>query len=147
MWRDFQNLVETLRHYRVMSPDRAVRRQVNEYLRLRPYLPVDDWCQRCWLPPAGSQPIMPTLTRFLYLQLGEYSGLRMGHTRPGDRLQEDLCFPLVCWFDWGLALCEDVHQTFGVDITDSFDERNYDTLADLVGYLDSQIKTKGVSSA
>lgn len=147
MWRDFQNLVQTLRHYRVMSPDRAVRRQVNETLKLRPYLPLEDWCQRCWIPPAVPYKIMPPLTQFLYVQLGEYSGLQMGYTRPGDRLQEDLCFPLVCWFDWGLMLCEDVYQTFEVDISDSFDERNYVTLGDLVGYLDGEIKTKGASSA
>ncbi|PSN18110.1 hypothetical protein C7271_14255 [filamentous cyanobacterium CCP5] len=147
MWRDFQNLMQTLKHYRVMSPDRAIRGQVNELLKARPLLTVEEWRRRCWSPPTVSEPISPALTRFLYRQLGEYSGLRIGCTRPSDRLLEDLHFPLVCWFDWGLVLREDVNAAFGIDITDSFDERNYVTLADLVIYLDDQIKAHRPPSA
>lgn len=147
MWRDFQNLVQTVKNYQVMGPDQALRRQVNRNLRSRPYLSIDDWCQWCWMPPAAATPASPLLTRFLYVKLGDYSGLSMGHTRPEDRLLEDLYFPIVCWFDWGLTLCDDIYQTFDVDLTDSFDERDYVTLADLVGYLENQLKAAGTFEA
>jgi hypothetical protein len=83
------------------------------------------------------------LIEFVYNRLGAYSGLEVGSIHPKDRLVDDLRFPAVCWFDWGLNLCEDFQATFGVDISDTFDETRLVTCADLMEFLEQQLRTSG----
>jgi hypothetical protein len=75
------------------------------------------------------------LIEFLYTHLQEYTGLEVGRLQPSDRLVDDLQFPSICWFDWGLTLCTDFYDAFGVDISDQFDEGCLETCADLVDFL------------
>lgn len=140
MWRPFRNFVSNLQTYRFLSPDLAMRQQVNQQLRSRPCLTAQEWFIRYWTPPAVPRALPQTLIEFVYQHLADYSGLKMGRIWPSDCLQEDLQFALVCWFDWGLNLCEDFERSFGVDITDTFDETNLITLADLVHYLHQQLQ-------
>lgn len=146
MWRNLSNCFETLKHYPVMSPNWTLRQHVNGWLRNRPYLNATDWYRYYWSPWGKFPGTNRELVLFIYKRLETYSGLVMGCTRPSDRLFEDLRIPLVCWFDWGLTLCDDLHQRFGIDITDSFDERCYETLADLIQYLNIQL-SPGAPSA
>lgn len=139
MWRTFRNLVQSLQTYPLLSPDLKVREQVNQQLRLRACLTAEAWYIRHWTPPAVPKAFPQPLIDFVYRALGEYSGLVIGRVYPQDRLLEDLKFPLVCWFDWGLRLCEDFQAHFGVDITDSFDETRLITVSDLVFYLRQQL--------
>lgn len=140
MWQPLKNLVNSLQTYNVLSPDLMVRKQVNEWLQKRPCLTVNDWFLAYWTPPAVTQGYPRALIHFAYQYLGQYSGLAMGRLYPQDRLLEDLKFPLVCWFDWGITLCEDFYTSFGVDISEHFDETQYDTLADLMHFLSQQLR-------
>jgi hypothetical protein len=135
MWQPFKNFVSSLQTYQFLSPDLAVRQQVNRQLRSRPCLSCEAWFIRYWTPPAVTQALPPDLVEFTFHRLAEYSGLSLGQVQPQDRLLEDLQFPLVCWFDWGLTLCADFEQHFGIDITPRFDETQLITVADLVEYL------------
>ncbi|MBD2259251.1 hypothetical protein [Pseudanabaena sp. FACHB-2040] len=135
MWQPFRNFVSSLQTYHLLSPDLAVRQQVNRQLRSRPCLSCQEWFIRYWTPPAVPEALPSDLVEFTFNRLAAYSGLRLGQVQPQDRLLEDLQFPLVCWFDWGLNLCGDFEQRFGIDITDSFDETSLITVADLVEYL------------
>lgn len=137
MWQLFKQFVGNLQSYPYLSPDLTVRRQVEQQLRSRPCLDLSAWRSQYWQRPIlpAAPPPSPALIEFVYRQLATYSGLPMGRVRPSDRLQEDLCFAQVCWFDWGLTLCDEFEQSFGIDITDSFDETQLSTLADLVSYL------------
>lgn len=144
MWRPFRNLVNNLQTYRFLSPDLAVRRQVNQQLRSRPCLTPEQWLAQYWTPPVATETFSLALIRFTYECLTDYSGLTVGRFHPTDRLLEDLQFPLVCWFDWGLNLCEDFQQAFNIDITDSFDETSLVTVADLVVYLHQQLQSQDV---
>jgi hypothetical protein len=58
---------------------------------------------------------------------------------PSDRLEEDLRWTAVCWFDWQLHLCEDVWQAFGVDLSDRLDQIEAGTVADLLVFLQQQV--------
>lgn len=139
MWRTFRNFVNHLQTYPLLSPDLAARKQVNQWLRARPCLTVEGWLQRYWVPPTIPKALPSPLIEFVYQHLTEYSGLAIGRVYPSDRLVEDLKFPLVCWFDWGLTLCDDFQTCFGIDITDTFDETAFITIADLVYYLNDQM--------
>jgi hypothetical protein len=79
------------------------------------------------------------LLAFIYTYFQQSSGIDFSRVRPQDRLIEDLQFPLVCWFDWPLAFCDDFSQHFGVDISEGFDEACFITLADLIIFLDRQM--------
>lgn len=139
MWRQFKNLVTHLQTYPALSPDLAERQAVNRHLKSRPKLSVQSWYIQHWTPPVVPRPLSEPLIEFAYKHLKTYSGLEMGRVRPQDRLVEDLQFPLVCWFDWGPTLCEDFFQQFGIDITDTFDETQFVTVADLIHYLEQQL--------
>ncbi|HEY9878823.1 MAG TPA: hypothetical protein V6D29_10230 [Leptolyngbyaceae cyanobacterium] len=140
MWQTFRNFVSNLQTYQFLSPDLAVRHQVNRQLRSRPCLTAEEWYIRYWTPPAVTVNPPQDLIEFTYERLSHYSGLTMGRVHPSDRLEEDLRFPLVCWFDWGLTLCTDFEQAFGIDITDTFDETLLITIADVVNYLHGQLQ-------
>lgn len=113
-----------------------LRRKVNRSLRQRPYLDPDQWFKAFW----ESRAISSKTAMFVYRHLAKYSGLQFGRVLPEDRLEEDLCWTGVCWFDWEFALCEDIEHQFGFDISDCFYDQTIFTVADLVTFLDEQIE-------
>jgi hypothetical protein len=114
-----------------------MREQVNQWLSSRPCLTCEDWFHRHWASPSLGMP--KALVEFIYDRLSTYSGLTVGCINPTDRLLEDLHFPAVCWFDWGLTLCDDFYHAFGIDILDDFDETQFTTCADLMTFLQTHL--------
>lgn len=139
MWQTLQNILKTLRAYPELSPDMGLRYQVKRWLRSRPDLTIEQWYHQFWQAPQGTSAISKPLVQFLYTHLKKHTGLNAGQIRPSDRLVEDLKFPLICWFDWPIALCDDVYTEFGVDIVDRFDESQLSTIEDLARFLDAEI--------
>ncbi|MGB5975615.1 MAG: hypothetical protein WBG38_19975 [Nodosilinea sp.] len=137
-----KNFVNSLTTYMALSPDMVARQRVNQWLRSRPCLTCDEWFRYYWTPPAVARPLPKALSDFAFNQLAAYSGLEIGRVRPADRLVEDLAFPAVCWFDWSITLCEGVHATFGLDISECFDETQFLTVADLVTFLAQQLEAE-----
>jgi hypothetical protein len=131
MWHRFKNLVISLKTYNALSPDLKVRRQVNQMLRQRPVMSCDQWFESFYQP----QGILYSVASFAYKRLPNYSGLEFGRVLPTDRLNEDLHWTQVCWFDWELNLYDDFGQTFGVDISGCLDEFNLETVKDLLLFL------------
>lgn len=130
------NWFSSVSAYSDMSPDLTIRRQVNERMkaRTRRALSPTEWGQ-LFSPPAGTRPVLS----FVYQYFGQYSGIEFGRVRPGDHLNCDLHFPLVCWFDWSLTFCEDFFQQFHLDLSDRFDEASFETIGELVSFLIEQI--------
>ena len=143
IWRPLNNLVNSLKTYHLLSPDSKARREVNQWLAPRPRLSCHEWFLTYWATPKGGPSLPQPLVEFIYSRLENYSGLRVGRIRPEDRLVADLRFPAVCWFDWGLSLCEDFQKVFGVDIADTFDETQLETCADLIYFLNHKLKSCG----
>lgn len=141
MWQKLNNLIASLRSYPSLSPDIALRRQINRQLkhRHRPALSAEAWYYTYWQHYPTPQPFSKDLVLFVYSRLQDYSGIELGRVHPRDRLQEDLKFPLVCWFDWALAFCDDFCLTFGTDISDDFNEETFTTLADLMLFLQQNV--------
>ncbi|MEM8805997.1 MAG: hypothetical protein AAGF01_08215 [Cyanobacteria bacterium P01_G01_bin.38] len=138
MWRQLKNTLNSVRTYPDLSPDLQVRRQVNRRLRSqRPALKSEDWYSEFRLMTHCDQRLLD----FLHSRLQRYSGLNFSRVRPSDHLVDDLQFPLVCWFDWAWKLCEDVERVFGVDISEDFDETQFDTVKDLLVFLDRRVST------
>ena len=129
------NLVNSLITYGWLSPNLAIQRRLSHWLLTRPYLSCDQWFNRYWNQPGLARAYSRELIQFLYTHLQEYTGLEVGRLQPSDRLVDDLQFPSICWFDWGLTLCTDFYDAFGVDISDQFDEGCLETCADLVDFL------------
>ncbi len=146
IWRPLNNLVKSLKTYRILSPDPAARQAVNQWLTARPCLSCHEWYLIHWTPPAAPQSLPKPLVEFIYDRLSDYSGLEVGCIEPSDHLVHDLQFPAVCWFDWGLSLCEDFYLTFGTDISDTFDESQFETCADLLYFLGRQLELPGKAS-
>ncbi len=136
MWRDLQNLLYGLNTYFDLSPDLKLRRQINGRLEQRSHLSAQDWFRVLWQPQAVSAKV----AHFAYTYLEEYSGLTFAKVRPTDRLNEDLRFPEVCWFDWHLHLCEDFYEQFGVDISDRLDLDTLITVKDLLLFLHQELQ-------
>jgi hypothetical protein len=143
IWRPLNNLVKSLKTYRLLSPDPSARQQVNQWLASRPCLNCEEWFMFHWTPPAVGEAFPKPLIEFVYHRLHDYSGLRVGCICPGDRLLDDLRFPAVCWFDWGLTLCDDFQTSFGTDISETFDESQFVTCADLIHFLRQELKAQG----
>lgn len=125
-----------------LSPDMVARQRVNQWLRSRRCLTCVEWYIYHWTPPAVLRPLPETLIDFVYQQLHAYSGLEIGCILPSDHLVDDLAFPAVCWFDWSITLCEDFYDTFGLDISEYFDETQLFTCADLVNFLNQQLEQR-----
>lgn len=127
------NFISSVQAYADMSPDLSIRREVNSWMmrRDRAALSLTQWSE-CF---GGG--IHPVLT-FVYETFGEYSGLDFSRVRPNDSLNSQLHFPLICWFDWTITFCEDFYQAFDVDLSDRFDEANFDTIGELVAFLVEQ---------
>lgn len=139
MWQRFNNLISSLQTYDALSPDLKLRHQVNRALRQRPVLSLDEWFELV-AAPAG---ISYSVAAFTYEHLARYSGLEMGRVLPSDRLNEDLFWTQVCWFDWEFTLCQDFCQQFGGDFDELSDCLNarletatLTTIQDLLALLD-----------
>jgi hypothetical protein len=136
MFSRLYNWFLALRSYNDLRPDMGLRRQVNrQVLATRPAHSGQEWYQKFWAP----QGISSEVATFLYQALAKYSGLQLAKVQPSDRLCEDLKLPLICWFDWELAICEDFHQEFGFDLEDYFDLSQLKTVADLMGFFNQQV--------
>ncbi|MBE9158478.1 hypothetical protein IQ265_16800 [Nodosilinea sp. LEGE 06152] len=142
MWQPLKNFVNSLTTYMALSPDMVARQRVNQWLRSRPCLTCTEWYIYHWTPPAVPRPLPEPLINFVYQQLHAYSGLEIGCIAPSDHLVDDLAFPAVCWFDWSITLCEDFYDTFGLDISEYFDETQFFTCADLVNFLNQQLEQR-----
>lgn len=138
MWRQVNNYIHSVQTYQDMSPDLSMRQQVNRSLRHRRPLSIEAWCQKFY---QETQSQRSTLL-FIYQTLEPYSGLEFNRVRPYDHLVNDLQFPLVCWFDWATSFCDDVTAHFDIDISDCFDETDFDTLAELIQFLENQLAHK-----
>lgn len=138
MWQAFTNIFQSLQTYADLSPDATLRRQVNGHLKqTRPALTVEAWIATFEL--ALGMTVLPALGNFLFKEFGTYSGLDVSRLRPSDRLIEDLHLPLVCWFDWPNQFCDDFLEAFQIDLSEEFDEAAFDTLQDLVAFLQEQL--------
>ena len=142
MWRPLKNFVNSLTTYMALSPDMVARHRVNQWLRSRPCLTCEQWFIRYWTPPALPRALPKPLIDFAYQQIQAYSGLEIGRVQPADHLVDDLAFPAVCWFDWSITLCEDFYETFGLDISETFDETQLFTFADLITFLAQQLNAQ-----
>lgn len=135
MWHRLKNFFYSLQTYDALSPDLRTRRAVNLWLRDRPSQSLNDWYESCWQRYHVSKPIVA----FVYTHFKKYSGLDIARVLPSDRLEEDLHLTLVCWFDWHLTLCEDLHQCLGVTIQDDWELATLTTIEEFVLFLDRQL--------
>lgn len=131
MWQRLKNWYWGFKTYGAMSPDLRVRRLVRQQLDRRPCLSKQDWIAQCCDPENIAQPI----AAFAYVYLQRYSGLEMGRVRLNDRLEADLRWTQICWFDWTVTLCHDFWQTFAIDIEQALLESEFYTLKDLLNFL------------
>lgn len=136
MMKQLNNWFDTLNTYADMSPDLAIRREVNQWTksRGRRSLSLSEW-SRLFSSSPDDQEVMT----FVYQRFSQYSGLDFGRIRPTDRLHADLNLALVCWFDWVMVFCDDFEEHFHIDISDRFDEDDFETIGGLVGYLSDQV--------
>ncbi len=132
---ELNNWISSVSAYSDMSPDLSLRRQINATMKARPRqaLSLSAWC-KTFCTDAQAQPVLS----FVYQYFAEYSGLEFGRVRPSDDLNDDLCFPLICWFDWSITFCEDFYQRFELDLSDRFDETDFATIGELVNFLIEQ---------
>lgn len=137
MWQKLINLISSLRSYDSLSPDIRVRQQVNQMLKTRPALTLNDWVElfQGEVSPTPSKSVI----EFVYTSMQTYAGLEFGRVRPLDHIHHDLHLPLICWFDWPLQFCDDFCTTFGIDISDCFDEGEIATVQDLICFLNDQL--------
>mgnify|MGYP001796195120 CR=1 FL=1 len=144
MIQQLNNWLNSISTYADMSPDYSIRHQVNRRLALcaRDSLSIDDWCQ-LFSTQAGDL----TTLAFLHERFSEYSGLDFSRIRAHDRLHGDLHLALVCWHDWVITFCEDFYQQFHIDLSDCFDEDDYETIGELITFLLAQVSASENVSA
>lgn len=139
MWYWLKNFFYSLRTYPVISPDLRVRQQVNRSLCRRPEMKPREWFESFYQP----QGVAYRIVKFAYTRLGHYSGLGFGRVLPTDRLQEDLHWYHVCWFDWEMSLCDDFYREFGVDLSLDLEQlhgADVTTVGDLVKFLNQKVQ-------
>lgn len=135
MWKALKNLFQTVSTYRALSPDVKIRRKVNRGLRDRTPMTLEHWA----IGLRDTWGVSKAVAAFAYTHLEKYSGLPVSRIRPSDRLDDDLQWTLVCWFDWELCLCEDFCHRFGIDFSEQLDQFAPHTIADLLVFLDAQL--------
>jgi hypothetical protein len=136
MWYRLKNLFFSLWHYNTLKPNFKVRRRVQRALRDRPRLAMNDWFESFGKTRRISYPIFS----FLYSHLERYSGLALGQLLPSDRLEQDLQWTQICWFDWQTRLSLDFMQRFGIDVSESLDEADPSTVEELMLLLQHQVE-------
>lgn len=137
MWRQIKNFFFSVITYNDLSPNLKIRRLVNQALRHRAALSLDEWFECFWQHKC----IAKSVVAFVYVYLEKYSGLQMARVRPSDRLERDLHFSLICWFDWQLNLCEDFLQCFGVDISERLPLYQFSTVEDFIAFLNKEFNS------
>jgi hypothetical protein len=142
MWRRVNNLVNSLITYKSLSPDSRSRRQVRRWLNQRPSLTSDQWFEVFW----RDENILKLTSEFVYSSFSSYSGLKFAYVIPEDRLEEDLCWTHVCWFDWEITFFSDVEADFNIDISEVFYSETITTISDLMHFLDQQIRSRSKCS-
>lgn len=135
MWHRLKNFVQSLNTYRDLSPDLHIRQGVIRMLSDRPSLSISEWYRLLCYPIGISRPI----AEFAYLRLSHYSGLPFDRVLLSDRLEADLHWTEICWYDWHYSLCEDFLQHFDIDLSDRVFDANPDTLADLLHWLEQAL--------
>jgi hypothetical protein len=135
MWRKLDNFLLSINTYDDLSPDLGIRQQVKQYLINRSALSLEQWFH-CYGKAVG---ISQAVVQFAYLYLEQYSGLPFARVLPNDRLEEDLHWTEVCWFDWEVRLCEDFWQHFEIDLSDRLEEFVPFTIAELILFLEQQV--------
>ena len=136
MTNQFNNWFSTLNAYADMSPDLAIRTEVNQWLkdRMRANLGLSEWCRL-----FASHSENKELLTFIYQRFSQYSGLSFGRVRPRDTMHGELKFALVCWYDWVITFCEDFCEHFHIDLSDDFDEDDFETIGEMMAYLSEQV--------
>ncbi|NJM86078.1 MAG: hypothetical protein HC769_10930 [Cyanobacteria bacterium CRU_2_1] len=134
MWHRLKNFVSSFSTYDDLSPDVNMRQQVNQRLQDRPALNSEEWFESFY----KSNGISPAIAAFAYTHLAEYSELDFSRVLPSDRLEEDLHWTNVCWFDWDLSLCDDFYHHFKIDISDTLADFNFVTIEEFVSFLNCQ---------
>lgn len=135
MWHRLRNWFYSLRSYTALRPDLAMRRRVVRSLQRRPSLSPQEWFHTY----GKSLGIAEAVVNFAAHQLEQYSGLPFGKLLPGDRLEADLHWTQVCWFDWELSFYEDVQQTFEVFLEGDLEELLEGTLGNFLVWLTKQV--------
>ena len=137
MMNQLSNWINSVSVYADMSPDLGIRYQVNQWLQTRTHraLSLTAWC-RLFSDQSTDREVLA----FVYQRFSEYSGLEFGRVRPGDLLHGDLHLALVCWHDWVITFCEDFCEQFYLDLSDCFDEDDFETIGELVTFLHSQVE-------
>ncbi|MEM8502375.1 MAG: hypothetical protein AAF716_04405 [Cyanobacteria bacterium P01_D01_bin.1] len=160
MTEQFDNWLSSISTYADMSPDLAIRTQVNFRMKAhaRSALGVSDWCQLFlnYLSPnrnatgdaaafshaaAGVSDTRRVLC-FVYQRFGQYSGIDFSRVRPEDKLNDDLHLSLVCWFDWTFTFYGDFFEQFDLDLSDCFDEDDFETVGELAAFLVEQVNSR-----
>lgn len=136
MMNQLNNWFLTLNAYADMSPDLAIRNEVNQWMkdRMRANLGLSEWC-RLFAPYSENKELLT----FIYQRLSQYSGLNFGRVRPRDTMHGELKFALICWHDWVITFCEDFCEHFHIDLSDYFDEDDFETVGEIIEYLSEQI--------
>lgn len=135
MWQSLKNVFYSLRTYADLSPDLRMRRRVNRSLRHRPALTPSEWYETFWQAHGVSRRV----SDFVYIHLQECSGLELGRVYPSDRLNEDLFFPLICWFDWEIDFCAKFLSYFGIDLDPCFEISPLTTMEDFILFLNKEL--------
>ncbi len=137
MMNQLGNWINSVSVYADMSPDLAIRAQVNQQLKSRTprALSLTTWC-RLFSDCSDDREVLA----FVYQRFSEYSGLEFGRVRPNDCLHSDLNMALVCWHDWVITFCEDFCEQFHVDLSDRFDEDDFETIGEIVTFLHAQVE-------
>ncbi|MEO1146122.1 MAG: hypothetical protein AAFY26_11060 [Cyanobacteria bacterium J06638_22] len=78
--------------------------------------------------------------KFAHDYLGKYSGIEFGRTLPDDRLEDDLYWTHICWFDWTLSLCDDFQTEFGIDLSGELSNLPITTVGALLRFLEKHWK-------
>ncbi len=159
MSQQLDNWLSSISTYADMSPDLAIRAQVNFRMKAhaRSALGISDWCQlflsREGIPhtsafsrSASDASDTRRVLCFVYQRFSEYSGIDFSRVRPEDRLNDDLHFSLVCWFDWTITFCGDFCDQFDLDLSDCFDEDDFSTVGELAMFLVERVNSHGKKS-
>lgn len=159
MIEPLNNWLSSVSAYADMSPDLAIRAQINLRMKAdaRSALGISDWCSLFVTQNAvagtsafthstfGTSDARRVLC-FVYQRFSQYSGIDFSRVRPEDRLNHDLHFALVCWFDWTTTFYEDFLEEFDIDLSDCFDEDEFNTIGELVMFLIDQLNGRYAKS-
>lgn len=134
-WNRFKNIFLSFKTYNTLSSSFAARQQVKRRLSHRSDLSPQQWYEsQC--KPYG---ISPEIAQFAYFFLSKYSGLPFAQVLSSDRLEQDLRWTEVCWFDWEMALCDDFQHAFGSDLSHSLDDFQPSTVQELMLFLNRHV--------